>query len=40
LQTINSEKGRSVYQQACRMKLEGIVSKRIDAPYQPGDRGF
>jgi ATP-dependent DNA ligase len=22
------------------MKLEGVVSKRIDAPYRPGDRGL
>jgi bifunctional non-homologous end joining protein LigD len=33
-------KGPLFYQHACRMKLEGIVSKRIDAPYKPGDRGL
>jgi DNA ligase D-like protein (predicted ligase) len=25
---------------ACSMKLEGVVSKRIDAPYRPADRGL
>src|SRR5262249_34858338 len=25
---------------ACRMALEGAVSKRIDRPYAPGDRGL
>ncbi len=28
--------GDSVYAEACRMGLEGIVSKLADAPYQPG----
>jgi bifunctional non-homologous end joining protein LigD len=28
------------YQHACRIKLEGIASKRIDAPYKPSDRGL
>jgi len=28
--------GSLVLQQACRMSLEGIVSKRADAPYRPG----
>ena len=28
--------GDSVLQSACRMGLEGIVSKRLDAPYQSG----
>ena len=26
-------------EEACRLKVEGIVSKRIDAPYRPNDRG-
>ncbi len=30
------EDGALVLQQACRMTLEGIVSKRADAPYRPG----
>jgi bifunctional non-homologous end joining protein LigD len=30
--------GRTLYKAACRMKLEGIVSKRIDAPYKSDDR--
>jgi bifunctional non-homologous end joining protein LigD len=25
---------------ACRMALEGVISKRIDRPYVPGDRGL
>jgi ATP-dependent DNA ligase len=29
-------RGPEVYQAACRMGLEGIVSKRIDAPYRSG----
>src|ERR1043166_7143572 len=28
--------GSVVYDQACRMSLEGIVSKRMDAPYRSG----
>jgi bifunctional non-homologous end joining protein LigD len=28
--------GDAVLQSACRMRLEGIVSKRLDAPYQSG----
>ncbi len=30
--------GKAMHEAACKMKLEGIVSKRIDAPYQPNDR--
>ncbi|MBV8801254.1 MAG: hypothetical protein JO208_15810 [Alphaproteobacteria bacterium] len=30
--------GKAMHEAACKMKLEGIVSKRIDAPYQPSDR--
>jgi DNA ligase D-like protein (predicted ligase) len=33
-------RGREFHQQACAMSLEGIVSKRADAPYTPGDRGL
>jgi bifunctional non-homologous end joining protein LigD len=29
-------RGSEVYQAACRMGLEGIVSKRIDPPYRSG----
>ena len=29
-------RGPAVYQAACRMGLEGIVSKRINAPYRSG----
>jgi bifunctional non-homologous end joining protein LigD len=29
-------RGDDVYQAACRMGLEGIVSKRLDAPYRSG----
>jgi bifunctional non-homologous end joining protein LigD len=28
--------GRAVLQSACRMDLEGIVSKRVEAPYRSG----
>ena len=31
-----TEDGAHVWEQACRMNLEGIVSKRADAPYRPG----
>jgi len=30
--------GAAMLRAACEMKLEGIVSKRIDAPYRSGDR--
>jgi bifunctional non-homologous end joining protein LigD len=32
--------GRAFHVQACAMKLEGIVSKRGDAAYAPGNRGL
>ena len=31
--------GRTFHEKACAMRLEGIVSKRADAPYTPGNRG-
>jgi bifunctional non-homologous end joining protein LigD len=31
--------GAAVFAEACRMGLEGIVSKRIDAPYRSGRSG-
>jgi bifunctional non-homologous end joining protein LigD len=31
--------GEAVLRSACRIGLEGVVSKRADAPYRPGDRG-
>ncbi|WP_242334253.1 MULTISPECIES: non-homologous end-joining DNA ligase [Anaeromyxobacter] len=31
-----SGSGRDVHREACRLGLEGIVSKRIDRPYRPG----
>src|SRR5215468_3804558 len=33
-------RGRAFYDHACTLKVEGIVSKRIDAPYAPGNRGL
>ena len=32
--------GPGFYEKACAMHVEGIVSKRIDAPYTPGNRGL
>jgi bifunctional non-homologous end joining protein LigD len=32
--------GPAFYAQACKLSVEGIVSKRIDAPYVPGNRGL
>src|SRR5262249_32513454 len=32
--------GPAFYDKACKMHVEGIVSKRIDAPYIPGNRGL
>jgi bifunctional non-homologous end joining protein LigD len=32
--------GRAFHQKACAMSLEGIVSKRADAAYAPGNRGL
>jgi DNA ligase D-like protein (predicted ligase) len=33
-------RGRAFYDRACTLKVEGIVSKRVDAPYAPGNRGL
>jgi DNA ligase D-like protein (predicted ligase) len=33
-------RGRDFYDRACALKVEGIVSKRVDAPYAPGNRGL
>jgi bifunctional non-homologous end joining protein LigD len=32
--------GRAFHEKACAMSLEGIVSKRVDAAYAPGNRGL
>jgi DNA ligase D-like protein (predicted ligase) len=32
--------GSAFHQQACKLELEGIVSKRADAAYAPGNRGL
>jgi DNA ligase D-like protein (predicted ligase) len=32
--------GREFHQKACALGLEGIVSKRADAPHAPGNRGL
>jgi ATP-dependent DNA ligase len=32
--------GPTFHDKACAMHVEGIVSKRIDAPYTPGNRGL
>ena len=31
-------RGPEFYAKVCAMSLEGIISKRADAPYSPGDR--
>jgi DNA ligase D-like protein (predicted ligase) len=33
-------RGPTFYAEACKLGLEGVVSKRADAPYVPGDRGL
>src|SRR5262249_35109993 len=33
-------RGQAFYKQACALKVEGIVSKKVDAPYTPGNRGL
>jgi DNA ligase D-like protein (predicted ligase) len=33
-------RARDFYEHACALKLEGIISKRADAPYGPGNRGL
>jgi DNA ligase D-like protein (predicted ligase) len=33
-------RGPQFYARACELSLEGIISKRADAPYSPGDRGL
>ncbi len=37
---IRSGAAGNFIEQACAMSLEGIVSKRADAPYAPGNRGL
>jgi bifunctional non-homologous end joining protein LigD len=32
--------GPAFYEKACALSVEGIVSKRVDAPYAPGNRGL
>ena len=32
--------GAAFHREACRLGLEGTVSKRTDAPYRPGNRGI
>jgi bifunctional non-homologous end joining protein LigD len=32
--------GQAFYEKACALGVEGIVSKRADAPYVPGNRGL
>jgi DNA ligase D-like protein (predicted ligase) len=33
-------RGPEFYSKACELSVEGIVSKRMDAPYAPGNRGL
>jgi ATP-dependent DNA ligase len=32
--------GPEFYARACKLSLEGIISKRAHAPYSPGNRGL
>jgi ATP-dependent DNA ligase len=32
----HSDDGATIFQQACKLGLEGIVSKRLSAPYRSG----
>src|SRR6516225_353924 len=32
--------GRAFFEKACALSVEGIVSKRADPPYTPGNRGL
>ena len=36
LQRTHDRDGRNIFEHACRMGLEGILSKRINAPYRSG----
>lgn len=36
----HKENGELIYKRACKLGVEGIVSKRLDCPYKPGDRGL
>ena len=38
--SIRSGRVPKFHRHACELGLEGIVSKRLDAPYSPGDRGL
>ena len=40
LQRPRHRPGPGLYEQACELSVEGIVSKRIDAPYTPANRGL
>jgi bifunctional non-homologous end joining protein LigD len=33
---VTRDKGAAIFRQACAMRLEGIVSKRLSAPYRSG----
>jgi bifunctional non-homologous end joining protein LigD len=33
-------RGRIFYEKVCQLSVEGIVSKRADVPYVPGNRGL
>jgi ATP-dependent DNA ligase len=40
LQRLSRGRGPAFHEQARKLELEGIVSKRADAPYSPGNRGL
>ena len=35
-----SEDGEALFSAVCERELEGIVAKRIDGVYRPGERGW
>ncbi|HEU6445313.1 MAG TPA: hypothetical protein VFL61_09670 [Gaiellaceae bacterium] len=34
------EDGQVLWQAICDHKVEGVVAKRVDRPYPPGERGW
>ena len=32
--------GPALFEAICERELEGVVAKRVDSPYRPGERGW